>query len=47
MTLITYGALDLFHIGHLLLFERAKEFVCDGSKLIVAVSADRIKMEAL
>lgn len=47
MTLITYGALDLFHIGHLRLFEQAKEFVSDGSKLIVAVSTDRFKKEAL
>ncbi|EAR21153.1 adenylyltransferase/cytidyltransferase family protein [Nitrococcus mobilis] len=34
---ITYGTFDLFHIGHLRLFERAKEY---GDKLIVAVSTD-------
>jgi glycerol-3-phosphate cytidylyltransferase len=36
-TVITYGTFDLFHIGHVRLFERAKKH---GEKLIVAVSTD-------
>lgn len=36
-TVITYGTFDLFHLGHLRLFQRAKNL---GSKLIVAVSTD-------
>lgn len=34
---ITYGTFDLFHIGHLRLLQRAKQF---GDFLIVAVSTD-------
>lgn len=36
-TVITYGTFDLFHVGHLRLLQRCKEF---GSRLIVAVSTD-------
>ncbi len=34
---ITYGTFDLFHIGHLRLFERIKEI---AEELVVAVSSD-------
>lgn len=33
-TVLTFGVYDMLHIGHMLLFKRAKEF---GDKLIVAV----------
>ena len=36
-TVITYGTFDLFHIGHLRLLERAREF---GDRLVVGVSTD-------
>lgn len=36
-TVLTYGTFDLFHIGHLNLFKRARAL---GDKLIVAVSTD-------
>lgn len=36
-TILTYGTFDLFHIGHLRLFERLNEI---GDKLIVGVSTD-------
>lgn len=36
-TVITYGTFDMFHIGHLRLLQRAKQY---GSRLIVAVSTD-------
>lgn len=34
---ITYGTFDLFHIGHLNILKRAKEY---GDYLVVAVSSD-------
>ena len=34
---ITYGTFDLFHVGHLKIFQRAKEY---GDELVVAVSTD-------
>lgn len=36
-TVITYGTFDLFHVGHVRLFSRAKAL---GSRLIVGVSSD-------
>lgn len=39
---LTYGTYDLLHIGHILLFERAKSL---GDYLIVAVSTDEFNMQ--
>lgn len=36
---ITFGTFDVFHIGHLRLLERAREF---GDSLIVGVSTDQL-----
>lgn len=36
-TVLTYGTFDLFHIGHVRLFERLREL---GDRLIVGVSTD-------
>jgi glycerol-3-phosphate cytidylyltransferase len=41
-TAITYGTFDLFHIGHLRLFKRIKEF---ADYLIVGVSTDEFNLE--
>ena len=39
---ITYGTFDLFHIGHLNLIKRAKEY---GDYLIVALSTDEFNLQ--
>ena len=39
--IITYGTFDLFHIGHLNLFKKLKNY---GSKLIVGVSTDEFNL---
>ena len=36
-TILTYGTFDLFHVGHLKLFERCRSM---GDQLIVGVSTD-------
>lgn len=35
--ILTVGVYDMLHIGHILLFQHAKELYGDGSQLIVAV----------
>lgn len=37
--IITFGTFDLFHIGHLFLLQRARNF---GERLIVGVSSDEL-----
>jgi len=41
-TVITFGTFDLFHLGHLLILERAAQF---GDKLIVGVSSDALTLK--
>ncbi|MBR1564137.1 MAG: adenylyltransferase/cytidyltransferase family protein [Paludibacteraceae bacterium] len=36
-TILTFGVFDLLHIGHIKLFQRAKQF---GDKLVVAIQDD-------
>lgn len=38
-TVLTFGVYDVLHIGHVLLFKRAKEL---GDRLVVAVQADEV-----
>lgn len=38
---ITFGTFDLFHIGHLNILNRCKEY---GSKLVVGVSSDNLNI---
>lgn len=42
MRVITFGTFDVFHIGHLRILERAREF---GDCLIVGVSTDSMNFE--
>lgn len=37
MTIVTFGVFDMLHLGHILLFKRAREL---GDRLIVAVQSD-------
>ena len=38
-TIITFGTFDVFHVGHLRILERAREY---GDSLIVGVSTDEL-----
>ncbi len=40
-TVITFGTFDVFHVGHLRVLERAREF---GDRLVVGVSADALNL---
>ena len=42
MRVITFGTFDVFHIGHLSILERAREF---GDYLLVGVSTDTMNFE--
>ena len=42
--IVTFGVYDLLHIGHVLLFKRAKEL---GDYLIVAVQDDEVIKEKI
>ena len=41
-TVITFGTFDLFHVGHLRLIKRAKEY---GDRLVVGVSSDDLNVK--
>jgi glycerol-3-phosphate cytidylyltransferase len=41
-TVITFGTYDVFHIGHLRILERAREF---GDRLLVGVSTDQMNFD--
>lgn len=41
LRVITFGTFDVFHVGHLRLLERAREF---GGSLIVGVSTDALNI---
>jgi glycerol-3-phosphate cytidylyltransferase len=42
ITIITFGAFDLFHIGHLRILERAAKM---GHRLIVGISTDELNFK--
>jgi choline-phosphate cytidylyltransferase len=39
---LTFGTFDVFHVGHLRILERARNF---GDKLVVGVSTDRLNVD--
>lgn len=41
-TVITFGTFDVFHVGHLHILERAREF---GDRLLVGVSTDKMNFD--
>jgi len=47
MRIITFGTFDLFHIGHLNIIKRCKEYDGDGNEnyLIVGVSSDKLNYD--
>lgn len=40
-TVITFGTFDVFHVGHLRIFERARSY---GDRLVVGVSTDALSI---
>lgn len=42
MIIITFGTFDLFHIGHLKILNKCKEY---GDKLIVGISSDKLNFK--
>ena len=40
-TVLTFGTFDVFHVGHLRILERAREF---GDRLVVGVSSDALNV---
>jgi glycerol-3-phosphate cytidylyltransferase len=42
LRIITFGTFDVFHIGHLRILERAKQF---GNYLVVGVSSDKMNYD--
>jgi glycerol-3-phosphate cytidylyltransferase len=41
-TVITFGTYDVFHVGHLRILERARDF---GDRLLVGVSTDQMNFD--
>lgn len=39
---VTFGTFDVFHVGHLRILERARQF---GNRLVVGVSTDRLNQQ--
>jgi glycerol-3-phosphate cytidylyltransferase len=42
ITVITFGTYDVFHVGHLRILERARDF---GDRLLVGVSTDKMNFD--
>lgn len=41
-TVLTFGTFDVFHVGHLRILQRAREF---GDRLLVGVSSDQLNVD--
>lgn len=42
MIVITFGTFDLFHIGHLNILKKCREYKTNNNKVIVGVSSDKL-----
>ena len=45
MRIITFGTFDLFHIGHLNIIKRCKNYNNEDNYLIIGLSSDKLKYD--
>ena len=45
MRIITFGTFDLFHLGHLNIIKRCKDYNNEDNYLIVGISSDKLNYD--